>query len=100
MNKYVDLGKALGDPAIFEGRIILILCYLSTAIDAIPPPCLSIKQRVSNRSIYQSNIIGGWFHFIINLQTLIPDKGNVFCPNEGVENASLDRVPWGRWWGG
>ena len=31
---------------------------------------------------------------------MITDKGNVFCPIGSFENASLNRVPWGRWWGG
>ena len=56
------------------------MCYHSTTIDAIPHSCLSLKQCISSRSVYQRNIIGGWFHAIINLQPLIPDKGNVFCP--------------------
>ena len=76
------------------------MCYHSTAINAIPPPCMSLKQCVSSTSVYQSNILGGWSRVIINLQPLIPDKGNVFYPIGGVENASLNRVPWGRWRGG
>ena len=87
-------------PDIFEGRLILILCYHSTVIDAIPPPYMSLKQCVIIRSVEKRNIIRGWFHVIINLQPLISDKGNVLFPIGGVENASLDRVPWGRWWGG
>ena len=90
----------MGVPAIFEGSLVLILCYHSTAIDAIPLPCLYLKQCVSIRSVGRSNILGGWFHVIINLQPLITDKRNFFCPVGGVENASLNRVPWGRWWGG
>ena len=89
----------MGDPAIFVGRIILILCYHSTVIDDTSHPCLSLKQCVISRSVYQRNIIGGWFHVIINLQPLIHDKGNVFLPIGGVENASLNRVPWDRGWG-
>ena len=92
--------KDFGAPAIFEGRLIHILCYHSTAIDAIPPPCLSPKQFVSSRSVYQRKILGGWFHVIINLQPLITGKSNGLYPIGGVENASLNRVPWGRWWGG
>ena len=55
---YVDVGKALGNPAIFEVRLILILCHHITAINAIPPPCLSLKQCVSSMSANQRNIIG------------------------------------------
>ena len=90
----------MGAPAVFEGRLILILCYHSTAINVIPPPCLSIKQCVGSRSINRRNILGGWFSVIINLQTLIPDKGNFFCSIGGVEKNGFNRVPWGRWWGG
>ena len=64
----------MGDPAIFEGRIVLILCYHITYIDSILPPCLSLKQCVSSRSVDQRNIIGGWFHAITNLLNLITDK--------------------------
>ena len=92
--------KFLGYPAIFEGRLILILCYHSTAINDISPPCLSLKQCVISSSVNQKNIIGGWLHVIINLQSIIHDKGNVFCSIGGVENTSFNRVPWGRWWGG
>ena len=31
---------------------------------------------------------------------MITYKGNIFFPVGGVENASLNRVPWGIWWGG
>ena len=55
-------------------------------INAIPPPCLSLKQCVSSRSFNLSKILGGWFHVIINHQTLIRDKGDSFCPIVGVEN--------------
>ena len=41
--EYVDVGKAWGYPSIFEGRLIMILCYHSTAINAIQPPCLTLK---------------------------------------------------------
>ena len=51
-------------------------------------------------SVNQRKILRIWLHIIINLQTLIPDKGNVFFPIGGVENTSLNRVPWGRYWGG
>ena len=78
----------------------MILCYHSTAIDAIPPPYLSLKQCFRRRNVNQRYSLGVWFHVIINLQPLIPEKGNVFFPIEGVENASLNRVPWGRCWGG
>ena len=44
-----------------------------------------LKQCFSSRSVTRSNILGGWFHVIINLQPLITDKGNVFCPVGGVE---------------
>ena len=97
MYKYVNVGKALGYPAVFVGSIILILCYHSTAINAIPPPFLSLKKFVNGKNINQKIILGGWFHVIINLQNLIPDKGNVFFPIVGVENTSFNRVPWGRW---
>ena len=90
----------MGDPAILKGRIIHILCYHSTAIDDIPPPRLSLKQCFIRRSVNQKNIIGRWFHAIIKIKTLIPDKGNVLCPIGGVENAILNMVPWRRWWGG
>ena len=90
----------MGGPAILEGWLILILCKHSTEIDAIAPPCLSLKQCVSRRSVYQRNIIWGWFHVIINLQPLIPDKGNLFCPIGGIENTSINWNPWGRLWGG
>ena len=90
----------MGYPSIFEVRLILILCYHSTAINAIPPPCLSLKQCVRRRSVNQRNIIGGWFHVIINLQPLILDKGNVFRLIGGVENTNFNMLPWGRWWGG
>ena len=85
---------------MFKGRLILVLCYHSTTIDVIPPPFLPLKQCVRIRSVDQRNILGGWLHVIINLQPLIPEKGNVFCPIEGIENTILNRVPWGRWWGG
>ena len=71
--------------AIFEGRIILIMCYHSTVIVAIPPLCMSLKQCVSSSSVNQNNILRSWFQVIINLQALIPDKGNVFCPIGGVK---------------
>ena len=70
------------------------------AIYAIPPPYLYLKQCISSRIVYQRNILGVWFHVIINLQTLILYKGNVFYSNGGIEHFSLNRVPWGRWWGG
>ena len=89
----------MGDPAIFAGRLILIMCYHSTEINAIPPPCLYLKQCVRIRSVNRKNNLGGWLHFIINLQPLIPNKVNVFCLIGGVENASLDSFPWVRWWG-
>ena len=59
-----------------------------------------LKQCVRSSSFYQRNMIGGWSHVIINLHHLIPDKGNFLCLIGGIENASLDRVPWGIWWGG
>ena len=61
---------------------------------------MSLKQCVIIRSVNQKNILGGWFHVIINLQPLITNKRNIFCPIGGVENTRFDRVPWGRWWGG
>ena len=87
----------MGDPENFEGRLILILCYHSTGINSIPTPCLSLKQCVSSRIFNWRNILRGWLHVIINLQALIPYKGNVFFPIGGIENASLNRVSWGRW---
>ena len=69
--------------------------YHSTAINAIPPPCLSLKQCVSSRSVNQRNILWCWLYVIINQQPLIPDKGNVFYLIGGVENTSFNRVPWG-----
>ena len=36
--------------AIFEGRLIMILCYHSTEINAIPPPFMSLKHCFSSRS--------------------------------------------------
>ena len=100
MYEYVDVGKFLGAPAIFEGSIIVILCYHITANNAIPPPRLSLKQCAIIRSVNQRNILGGWSHVIINLHPLIPEKGNVFYPILGVENTSFNRSPWGRWWVG
>ena len=97
MWEYVNVGKDFGAPDIFEGRLILILWYHSTAIDTIPPPCLSVKQCVSRIIVYQSNIIGGWFHVTTNLQPLIPHKDNIFCLIGGVESTILNRVLWGRW---
>ena len=62
---------------------------------------MSVPQTVfSSRSVYQRNIIGGWLHVIINLQTLITNKVNFFGLIVGIENARLNRVPWGRWWCG
>ena len=61
---------------------------------------MSFKQCVIISSVDQRNILGGWFHVIINLQPLIPDKGNVFFPIGGVENPNLNRVPLGIWWCG
>ena len=73
----------------------MILCYHITAIEAIPPLCLSLKQCVSIRGVNQRNIIGVWFHLIINIQTLIPDKGNVLLLIGGIGNAILNKFPWG-----
>ena len=89
----------MGDTNICEGRIILILCYHTTAINTIPPSCMPLKQCVRIRCDNRRNIIGGWFHVIINLQPLIPKKGNFFCPIGSVEKSSLNRIPWGRWRG-
>ena len=75
----------MGFSAIFEGRLSLVLCYHSMEIDAIPPPCISLKQCVSISSVYQMNIIRGWLHVIINIQTLIHDKVNVFFLIRDVE---------------
>ena len=58
---------------------------------------MSLKQCVRISSANQRNNLGGWFHVIINLQTLIPDKGNFFFPVGCVENTNLNKVPWGRW---
>ena len=69
-------------------------------INAIQYPCLSLKQFSISKSVDRRNNLGGWFHVIVNLQPLIPDNGNVFYVIGGVENVSLNRFPWGRWWGG
>ena len=76
------------------------MCYHITVINSNPPPYMYLKQCVIIRSVNQKNILGVWLHFIINLQPLITDEGNVLCPIGGVENTIFDRVPWGRWWGG
>ena len=91
---------ALGAPAIFEGSLIMILCYHRMATDYTPHLCLSLKQYVSNRSVNRRKVIGGWFHVIINIHPLITEKGNIFCLIVGVEKTSFKRVPWGRWWVG
>ena len=78
---------------------MILYCH-STEINAIPPPCLYLKQCARIRSVNQRNILGGWFHVIINLQPLISDKGNIFFPIGGVENTSFNKVLWGRWLGG
>ena len=83
----------LGDTDMSEGRILLFLCYHITAIDAIPPPCLTLQKCFSNIILYKRDILGGWLHVIINLQPLIPDKYNFFWPIGGVESASLNMVP-------
>ena len=74
----------MGDPAIFEDRLISIMWKHSTVINAIPPPCLSLKECVSRRSVGQRNMLEGWFPVIINLQPLIPEKWNVFLPIGGA----------------
>ena len=76
------------------------MCYHSTAINSNPPPFMYLKQCFIIRIVNQKNILGVWFHVIINLLPLITDKGNILCPIVGVENTIFDRVPWGRWWGG
>ena len=75
---------------MFKGRLILVLCYHSTTIDVIPPPFLPLKQCVRIRSVDQRNILRVWLYVIINLQPLIPDKVNVFCPIGGIVNAILN----------
>ena len=74
--------------------------YHSTLINANPPQFLSLNQYVSSSSVNQSMIIREWFHVIIKIQPLIPYRRNLFCPIGGIENTILNRVPWGRWWGG
>ena len=88
----------MGGPAIFEARIILIMCYHGTEINSIPPTCLSLKNCISSSSVDQRKILEGWFRGIINLYSLITEKDKVFCPIGGVENSSLNRVLWVRWW--
>ena len=45
------IGKASGDPENFEGRHIIILCYHSTATNAIPP----LTQLVCQQQEFQTN---------------------------------------------
>ena len=75
----------MGDPAIIEVRLTLILCYHIMTIDSIPPPCLYLKQYVRSRSVNRRKIIEEWFHVIINLLNLIPDKGDFSDQLEAVK---------------
>ena len=71
----------------------------STAIGAIPPSGIFLKQCIISSIFDQTNVIGGWFHVFINLQPMIPDKGGVIWPIGGSEKGNLNRVPWDRWRG-
>ena len=50
----------MGAPHIFEGRLILIMCYHSTAIDAIPPPCLFPWSKLQLPTHCLRDRHGGW----------------------------------------
>ena len=67
----------MGEPEFFLRSLILIMRQYSTAIGAIPPSGIFLKQCIISSIFDQTNVIGGWFHVVINLQPMIPDKGGV-----------------------